>query len=52
MEVLAFMIPMALVLGMVGLIAFLWSLRDGQYDDEQGAARRILSDDDVGHDQR
>jgi cbb3-type cytochrome oxidase maturation protein len=38
---------MALALGLTGLVAFLWSLRAGQYDDLDGAALRILSDDDV-----
>ncbi len=43
---LAFLIPIALGMGLVGLIAFLWSMRDGQYDDMDGAANRILIDDD------
>ena len=34
-------------LGVAGLGAFLWSLRSGQYDDLDGAAERILFDDDV-----
>jgi cbb3-type cytochrome oxidase maturation protein len=38
---------MALALGLAGLAAFLWSLRSGQYDDMDGAALRVLSDDDV-----
>lgn len=46
MNVLLFLIPVALVLGGLGLAAFLWSLRSGQYDDLQGAAERILRDDD------
>ncbi len=41
-----FLIPIALALGGVGLAAFLWSLRNGQYDDIEGAARRVLIDDD------
>lgn len=41
-----FLIPLGLVLGLVGLGAFLWSLRTGQYDDLQGAAERILLDED------
>jgi cbb3-type cytochrome oxidase maturation protein len=40
------LIPAALLLGALGLFAFLWSLRAGQYDDLDGAAVRILSDDD------
>lgn len=47
MEILIYLVPMALLLGLTGLAAFLWSLRDGQYDDVQGAAVRVLSDDDV-----
>ncbi len=33
--------------GLTGLVAFLWSLKSGQYDDLDGAAVRILSDDDI-----
>ena len=47
MNVLIFLIPIALVLGGVGLAAFFWSLRSGQYDDLDGAAERILLDDDI-----
>lgn len=47
MDVLIFLIPVALVLGGLGLIAFLWSLKSGQYDDLDGAGWRILSDDDL-----
>lgn len=46
MNVLVVLIPVAMGLGLVGLAAFLWSLRSGQYDDLQGAAERILDDDD------
>jgi cbb3-type cytochrome oxidase maturation protein len=53
MNVLIYLVPMALVLGLTGLAAFLWSLRDGQYEDMEGAALRVLSDDDLGsEDQR
>ena len=47
MNVLVFMAPLAICLGLIGLFAFVWSLRNGQYDDVQGASRRILSDDDL-----
>ncbi len=47
MEVLIYLVPMALLLGLSGLAAFLWSLKNGQYDDVQGAAVRVLSDDDM-----
>lgn len=40
------LIPIALGLGALGLAAFLWSLRSGQYDDLDGAAHRILDDGD------
>lgn len=46
MNLLIFLIPVALGLGLLGLFAFLWSLRTGQYDDPEGAAERILQDDD------
>ncbi|WP_040789580.1 cbb3-type cytochrome oxidase assembly protein CcoS [Neomegalonema perideroedes] len=42
---MALLLPIALVMGGVGLAAFLWSMRDGQYDDMDGAAERILLDD-------
>jgi len=48
MSSVLFLIPIALFLGLLGLGAFLWSLRAGQYDDLEGAARRILNDDDDG----
>ena len=47
MNVLIYLVPMALALGLTGLAAFLWSLRSGQYDDMDGASIRVLSDDDV-----
>jgi cbb3-type cytochrome oxidase maturation protein len=47
MSVLVYLIPAALGLGLIGLLAFLWSLRSGQYDDLDGAALRILGDDDI-----
>jgi len=39
------LIPVALFLGAIGLLAFLWSLKSGQYDDLDGAAERILMDE-------
>jgi cbb3-type cytochrome oxidase maturation protein len=41
-----YLVPIALALGIVGLAAFMWSLRANQYDDLDGAAERILFDDD------
>jgi cbb3-type cytochrome oxidase maturation protein len=45
-SVLVYLLPAALALGLIGLAAFLWSLKSGQYDDLDGAAERILFDDD------
>lgn len=47
MTVLLILIPVALALGAIGLVAFIWSLKSGQYEDMDGAAERILLDDDV-----
>ncbi|MBL8641415.1 MAG: cbb3-type cytochrome oxidase assembly protein CcoS [Alphaproteobacteria bacterium] len=47
MSVLIYLIPISLVLGCVGLAAFIWSMKSNQYDDMDGAANRILLDDDV-----
>lgn len=46
MNSLLILIPVALVLSLVGLGAFLWTLRDGQYEDLDGAANRILLDEE------
>jgi cbb3-type cytochrome oxidase maturation protein len=46
MSNLIFLIPIALFLGGLGLVAFIWSLSNGQYDDLDGAAERILIDDE------
>lgn len=46
MNVLLYLVPIALTLGALGLAAFLWALRSGQFDDPDGAAERILQDDD------
>lgn len=43
---LAFLIPIALLMGLASLAAFFWTMRSGQYDDMDGAAHRILVDDD------
>ena len=45
MSSLLYLIPAALALGLVGLFAFMWALRSGQFDDLDGAASRILFDD-------
>jgi len=46
MNILVILIPVSLLLGSIGLAAFLWSLRSNQYDDLEGDAWRILSDDE------
>lgn len=46
MDILLVLIPVALFLGLLGLAAFLWALRSGQFEDLDGAANRILFDDD------
>ena len=50
MDILIVLIGAALFLGALGLGAFLWSLKSNQYDDLDGAARRILIDDDAPED--
>lgn len=42
MEVLVILIPASLFLGLLGLVAFVWTLRKGQYDDPEGDSQRIL----------
>jgi len=46
MNGLLLLIPVALGLGLLGLAGFLWALRSGQFDDLEGAAHRVLFDDD------
>ena len=46
MNALLILMPIALGLGLAGLAAFLWALRSGQFDDLDGAANRILFDDE------
>lgn len=46
MNILIYLVAAALALGMTGLLAFLWCLKSGQFDDPEGAAQRILLDDD------
>jgi cbb3-type cytochrome oxidase maturation protein len=47
MNGLLVLIPVALFLGLLGLAAFLWALKSGQFDDLEGAAARILEDDET-----
>lgn len=46
MSGLTFLIPIALGMGLIGLCAFFWAMRSGQYEDMEGAANRILIDDE------
>ena len=46
MSIIVYLIPVALGLGLLGLGAFLWSVNSDQYEGLDGAAHRILSDDD------
>ncbi len=50
MNVLVYLVPLALALGAFGLAAFLWALKNGQFDDLDGAAWRAISDDDLPED--
>lgn len=43
MDIIAYLIPISLFLGAIGLGAFIWTLRNNQYDDPEGDSRRILS---------
>ena len=47
MSGILYLIPIALLLGGIGLAAFLWALKSGQFDDLDGAAHRILFDEDA-----
>lgn len=47
MSYLVFLIPIAILMGLAGLAAFMWSLHSGQYEDLDGAAERILMDDEL-----
>ena len=44
MTALAWLVPAALLLGGLGLLAFLWALRSGQFEDLEGASYRALED--------
>ena len=46
MNALLILIPIALILGFVGLLTFVWALRSGQFSDLDGAAVRILIEDE------
>lgn len=46
MDILVFLIPVALFLGLCGLAGFVWSLKHGQFEDLEGASMRILIEDE------
>jgi len=46
MDVIYGLIPLMILMGLVGVVVFIWSVRSGQYDDLEGDANRILMDDD------
>lgn len=46
MNIVIVLLPIALFLGFIGLLAFFWAQRNGQFDDPEGAAARILLDDE------
>lgn len=48
MNGVAILLPIALGLGLLGLGAFFWALERGQFEDLDGAANRILYDDEEG----
>lgn len=45
MNVLVYLIPVSLILGGIGLVAFFWAVKGQQFDDPEGDSRRILNDD-------
>ncbi|WP_428408804.1 cbb3-type cytochrome oxidase assembly protein CcoS [Hyphococcus sp.] len=47
MSALLYLIPIALLMGGGALVAFFWSVKSGQYEDLDGAAQRVLLDDDL-----
>ncbi|WP_371038184.1 MULTISPECIES: cbb3-type cytochrome oxidase assembly protein CcoS [unclassified Rhodosalinus] len=49
MNILAYLIPISVFLGAVGLAFFVYTVRSRQYDDPEGDARRILSDEYDDH---
>lgn len=52
MNILLILIPLALILGGIGLLGFFWSLNHGQFEDLEGAAHRILFDDSTVQDKK
>ncbi len=46
MNVLLFLVPIAIILGILAIAGFLWALQNNQFDDAEGSANRILFDDE------
>lgn len=46
MTAIGLLVPLSIIMGITGLLAFLWSLRARQYEDLDGAAARILLEND------
>jgi cbb3-type cytochrome oxidase maturation protein len=46
MTIVLMLVPVTVGMGLIGLLAFWWTLKDGQYDDPAGDAARILTDDE------
>lgn len=46
MTIIGFLLPLALLMGLSGLAAFFWAMKGGQFDDLDGAANRILIDEE------
>ncbi len=46
MNILLYLIPIALTLGLIGLFGFFWAMKNGQFEDLDGAAHRILREED------
>jgi len=52
MSGLAILIPVALLMGLAGLVFFFWAMRNGQFEDLDGAAQRVLIDDEAADDEK
>lgn len=46
MDILVYLIPIALTLGLAGLAAFFWAMKNNQFEDLEGVSYRILQDDE------
>lgn len=46
MDILFFMVPAAILIAVVFVVAFIWATKKGQFDDLETPAHKILIDDD------